>query len=70
MIANKKLLTTAMLGTIALFSFFSNISNLEAGESQVNWGLEDADKTRESGKLNPEFISVQTRHHFTNLFPF
>ena len=61
MISTKKLLTTAILGIIALSSF-NTISNVQAGEEKVHWGYEGSENPSEWGKLSPEFV--------TSLHPF
>ena len=61
MISTKKLLTTAILGTIALSSF-SIISHVQAGEQKVHWGYEGSNNPTEWGKLSPEFVTCEAGH--------
>ncbi len=66
MIATNRLLTTAILGTMA-FSYLNarslyNISQLQAEESQVHWGYEGSENPSHWAKLSPEFTTCETGH--------
>ncbi|MEM9507556.1 MAG: carbonic anhydrase family protein [Cyanobacteria bacterium P01_E01_bin.35] len=61
MISTKKLLITAISGTIALSSFHT-IDDAQAGERKVYWCYEGSENPSEWGKLSPEFVTCEIGH--------
>ncbi len=66
MIANKRLLTTAILGTIAFSSLnaisLNTVSNVQAEETQVHWSYEGSENPSHWAKLSSEFATCETGH--------